>query len=72
MQDYIPRSEFKNDFYQKFYPKIRELLSGSARRLTYKKLYKYILNVDNKVRTNRKLAIAKRETRILLISQPQE
>jgi hypothetical protein len=69
MQDHISRSEFKNDFYRKFYPKTRELLSGSIKYLIYKKLYKYILDVDNKVRTSRKLAIAKRKTRILLINQ---
>jgi hypothetical protein len=69
MQGYIPRSEFKNDFYRKFYPKIRELFSGSIKHLTYKKLYKYILDVDNKIRISRKLAIAKKETRTLLINQ---
>jgi hypothetical protein len=52
--------------------KIRELLSGSIRRLTYKELYKYILDVDNKVRISQKLVIAKKKIRILLINQPQE
>jgi hypothetical protein len=70
MQGHIPRSEFKNDLYRKFYLKIRELLSGSIKYLTYKILYEHVLDVDNKIRTSRKLAIAKRETRILLISQP--
>jgi hypothetical protein len=70
MQGHIPRSEFKDDFYRKFYPKIRELLSGSIKRLIYKELYKYILDVDNKIRISRKLAIIKKEIRILLINQP--
>jgi hypothetical protein len=69
MQGHIPRSEFKNDFYRKFYPKMRELLSGSIKYLTYKKLYKHALDVDNEVRASRKLAITKKETRILLINQ---
>jgi archaeosine-15-forming tRNA-guanine transglycosylase len=69
MQGYIPRSEFKDDFYRKFYLKVRELLSGSIKYLTYKKLYKYILDVDNKIRASRKLAIVKKEIRILLINQ---
>jgi hypothetical protein len=61
MQGHIPRSEFKNNFYRKFYPKIRKLLSDSTRRLTYKKLYKHILDVDNKIRASRKLAIIKKK-----------
>jgi hypothetical protein len=69
MQGYILRSEFKDDFYRKFYPKIKELLSGSTKRLIYKELYEHALDVDNKVRTSRKLAIAKKEIRILLINQ---
>jgi hypothetical protein len=72
IQGHISRSEFKNDFYRKFYLKIKKLLSGSTRRLTYKELYKHVLDVDNKVRTSRKLAIVKREIRILPINQPQE
>jgi hypothetical protein len=69
MQGHIPRSEFKDDFYRKFYLKVRELLSGSIKYLIYKILYKYILDVDNKIRTSRKLAIIKREIRILPTSQ---
>jgi hypothetical protein len=68
MQGYIPRSEFKDDLYRKLYPKVREFFSGSIKYLIYKKLYKYILDVDNEVRASRKLVIAKRETRILLIN----
>jgi hypothetical protein len=68
MQDHISRSEFKDDFYRKLYPKVRELLSGSIKYLIYKKKNKYILDVDNKIRTSRKLAIAKKKTRILLIN----
>jgi hypothetical protein len=68
MQDYISRSEFKNDFYRKFYLKIRKLFSGSIKYLIYKKLYKYILDVDNKIRISRKLVIIKKKIRILLIN----
>jgi hypothetical protein len=70
MQGHIPRSEFKNNFYRKFHPKVRELLSGSIKYLIYKELYEYVLDVDNKIRASRKLAITKREIRILLINQP--
>jgi hypothetical protein len=70
MQGHIPRSEFKDDFYRKLHPKVRELLSGSARRLTYEELCEHALDVDNKVRASRKLAIAKREIRTLPTSQP--
>jgi hypothetical protein len=47
---------------------MKELLSGSTKYLTYKELYKHALDVDNKIRASRKLAITKRETRILLTS----
>ena len=52
IKGYIPHSEFKDDLYQKLNPRIREILSGSARRLTYKELCEYILDVDNKVQIN--------------------
>jgi hypothetical protein len=60
MQGRIPRSEFKDDLFRKLNPRVRELLSGSARRLTYEELCEGALDVDNEVRLNQKLAIAKR------------
>ena len=60
MKGRIPRSEFKDDLYRKLDLRVREVLSGSVRRLTYEELYEYTLNVDNKVRTNQKLAMAKK------------
>lgn len=60
MKGRIPRSEFKDDMYRKLNPRVRELLSGSARRLTYEELCEHALDVDNEVRTNQKLAIAKK------------
>lgn len=72
MKGHIPRSEFKDDLYRKLNPRVREILSGSTRRLTYKELCEYTLDVDNEVRTNRKLAIAKKEARAPLASQAQK
>ena len=63
MKGHIPRSEFKDDLYRKLDPRVREILSGSARRLTYEELCEYVLDIDNKVRVNRKLATAKKEAR---------
>ena len=60
MQGHIPRSEFKDDLFRKLNPRVRELLSVSTRRLTYKELCKSALDVDIKVHTNQKLAITKR------------
>ena len=63
IKGHIPRSEFKDDLYWKLNPRIREILSGSARRLTYKELCEYTLDVDNEVQINQKLAKAKKEVR---------
>jgi hypothetical protein len=49
--------------FRKLNPRIRELLLGVTIDLTYKQLYVRALNVDNKVRINQKLAIAKRVAR---------
>ena len=68
IKGYIPYLEFKDDLYQKLNPRVKEILSSSIRHLTYKELYKYTLNIDSKVRTNQKLAIAKKEARTPLIS----
>jgi hypothetical protein len=72
MKGHIPRSEFKDDLYRKLNPRVREILSGSARRLTYEELCECALDVDNEVRTNRKLAIAKKEANAPLASQAQK
>jgi hypothetical protein len=72
MKGHIPRSEFKDDLYRKLNPRVREILSGSARRLTYEELRECALDVDNEVRTNRKLAIAKKEAKAPLASQAQK
>jgi hypothetical protein len=63
MQGHIPRSEFKDDLYRKLNPKVRELLSGNARHLTYEQLCEYALDIDIEVRANQKLAIARRAAR---------
>jgi hypothetical protein len=60
MQGHIPRSEFKDDLFRKLNPRVRELLSVTARRLTYEELCESALDVDIEVRTNQKLAIARR------------
>ncbi len=49
---------------------MRELLSGSVRRLTYEELCEHALDVDIEVRANRKLAMAKKEFKALPTSQP--
>src|SRR6266487_1768879 len=71
MQGHIPRSEFKDELYRKLHPRVRELLSGSARRLTYEELCEHALDVDVEVRASRKLATAKKELRAPPTSQPQ-
>jgi len=63
MKGHIPRSEFKDDLYRKLHPRVREILAGSARRLTYEELCEHALDVDNEVRVNRKLAMVKKEAR---------
>jgi len=65
MQGHIPRSEFKDDLFRKLNPRIRELLLGVVTDLTYKQLCVRALNVDNKVRINQKLAVAKRAVKAL-------
>ena len=59
----IPRSEFKDDLFQKLNLRVQELLLGVVFDLTYKQLCVRALNIDNKVRINQKLAIAKRATK---------
>jgi hypothetical protein len=63
IQGHIPRSKFKDDLFRKLNPRIRELLSGVVINLTYEQLCVRALNVDNKVRINQKLAVAKRAAR---------
>ena len=65
MQGHILKSEFKDDLYQKLYLRVRELLSGNARHLTYEELCEHALDVDIEVRTSRKLAMAKKELKAL-------
>ncbi len=72
IKGHIPCSEFKDDLYWKLNPRIREILLGSARCLTYKELCEYILDVDNEVRINQKLAKAKKEVRVPSASQTQK
>ncbi len=71
IKGHIPRLEFKDDLYQKLNPKVREILSGSTRRLSYKELCEYTLDVDNEVRINQKLAKAKKEARAPSAGQTQ-
>ncbi len=71
MKGHIPRSEFKDDLYRKLNPRVREILSGSARRLSYEELCEYALDVDNEVRINQKLAKAKKEVRAPSAGQTQ-
>jgi hypothetical protein len=71
MQGHIPRSEFKDDLYRKLHPRVRELLSGNVRRLTYEELCEHALDVDVEVRASRKLAAAKKELKALPASKPQ-
>jgi hypothetical protein len=49
--------------FRKLNPRIRELLSGVTINLTYKQLCVRVLNVDNKVYINQKLAVAKKAAR---------
>jgi hypothetical protein len=63
IQGHIPRSKFKDDLFRKLNPRIRELLLGVVINLTYKQLCVRVLNVDNKVYINQKLAVAKRVAR---------
>ncbi len=72
IKGHIPHLEFKDDLYQKLNPRIREILLGSVRRLTYKELCEYTLDVDNEVRINQKLAKAKKEVRVPSVSQTQK
>jgi Zinc knuckle len=65
MQGHIPRSEFKDDLFRKLNPRVRELLSGCARDLTYAQLCERALDVDNEVRINQKLVAAKRAAKTL-------
>ena len=71
MKGHVPRSEFKDDLYRKLNPRVREILSGSARRLTYEELCEHALDVDIEVRNTRKLATAKKEARAPPASQVQ-
>jgi hypothetical protein len=72
MKGHIPRSEFKDDLYRKLNPRVREILSGSARRLTYEELCECALDVDIEVRHNQKLALAKKAARAPPTSQAQK
>jgi hypothetical protein len=65
IQGRVPRSEFKDDLFRKLNPRVRELLSGYARDLTYRQLCERALDVDNKVRINQKLTAAKRAVKAL-------
>ena len=65
IQGHIPRSKFKDDLFRKLNLRIRELLSGVVIDLTYKQLYVRVLNVDNKVCINQKLAVTKRVAKVL-------
>ena len=65
IQGRVPRSKFKDDLFQKLNPRVRELLSGYARDLTYRQLCERALDVDNKVCINQKLTTAKRVVKAL-------
>jgi hypothetical protein len=72
MKGHIPRSEFKDDLYRKLNPRVREILSSIVRRLTYEELCEHALDVDIEVRTNQRLAMARKKAKALPPGQSQE